>query len=367
MKKRIAWILLAAVAVLLMMPSAGFAEEVTSTEETTWRDFDFSLEQEGSSASAQAPTSGSCGDGLTWILADGTLTVSGSGEMADFAPWEESREQIKRVIFTGGVTVVGESSFENCVNLEYVDFGDSMREIRSHGFFGCTGLKGIHLPVTFRRFGRECFRDCDQLEMVYCDGGMPSFNSACFWSATAVSIYHSPMYEWPTSSVEQLETNFGGRLKVRAASVDVFADYEPEEPIVAAISTPMIEEPPATQPVAIVTEPPATQPVVTVTEPPVTRPVVMDLEPIVITAPATEPATVPMQPSPEGGNGLNLEWNIPEPEHTISIPDGQQEQPQRVAGGDGWIGLAIVVGVLTLIIFGALCFKLGSHRKGRYE
>ena len=43
-------------------------------------------------ASETARASGDCGEGLTWSLSDdGTLTVSGSGEMAEGSPWEDYR------------------------------------------------------------------------------------------------------------------------------------------------------------------------------------------------------------------------------------------------------------------------------------
>ncbi len=43
-------------------------------------------------ASTAAATNNSCGEGVTWTLADGTLTISGTGRMTNFtkdapAPW----------------------------------------------------------------------------------------------------------------------------------------------------------------------------------------------------------------------------------------------------------------------------------------
>lgn len=45
-------------------------------------------------ASTAAATSNSCGEGVTWALADGTLTISGTGRMTNFtkdapAPWAD--------------------------------------------------------------------------------------------------------------------------------------------------------------------------------------------------------------------------------------------------------------------------------------
>ncbi|MBQ4207487.1 MAG: leucine-rich repeat domain-containing protein, partial [Clostridia bacterium] len=57
----------------------------------------------GLTAAAEEPTvlkSGSCGDNVTWVLTDdGVLTVSGTGDMADWAnsdnvPWYSHRSDI---------------------------------------------------------------------------------------------------------------------------------------------------------------------------------------------------------------------------------------------------------------------------------
>lgn len=53
--------------------------------------------------------SGTCGDGLTWVLdSGGTLTISGSGEMEDYnydydwlgspSPWNEEKNLLKRLL-----------------------------------------------------------------------------------------------------------------------------------------------------------------------------------------------------------------------------------------------------------------------------
>ena len=75
--------------------------------------------------------SGSCGEALTWSLnAAGDLTVSGTGDMTDFAatgaPWAEYRDQVKLVIVGQGVTSIGSSAFQDCKNLETVSLPGSL-------------------------------------------------------------------------------------------------------------------------------------------------------------------------------------------------------------------------------------------------
>ena len=86
--------------------------------------------------------SGTCGRDLTWTLEDGTLTVSGTGEMDNYmvvteegfvtgttAPWEEML--IDTVIIEEGVTSVGDYAFASCYNLMYITIPDSITNILS--------------------------------------------------------------------------------------------------------------------------------------------------------------------------------------------------------------------------------------------
>lgn len=63
---------------------------------------------------------GQCGDALTWSLdADGTLTISGTGDMWDFitiygtnyGPWASVISQIKQIVVEPGVTSIGKNAF----------------------------------------------------------------------------------------------------------------------------------------------------------------------------------------------------------------------------------------------------------------
>ena len=95
---------------------------------------------------AEGETSGTCGDGLTWTLEGGTLTVSGSGEMDAGSPWESHKSEIKSVVLTGGVTKVGEGAFADCENLTSINFGSSLKEIDPKGFYNCDSLTSIQSP-----------------------------------------------------------------------------------------------------------------------------------------------------------------------------------------------------------------------------
>ena len=66
---------------------------------------------------------GTCGENLTWVLMeDGTLTISGTGNMTNYnpdnlAPWYEYRSSITSVVINAGATSIGEAAFYLCSNL----------------------------------------------------------------------------------------------------------------------------------------------------------------------------------------------------------------------------------------------------------
>lgn len=73
---------------------------------------------------AYAATSGKCGDKVTWELSnDGTLTISGTGDMygsSDYGssgvPWD-SQSWDKKIIIKDGVMSIGEDAFMWCRSL----------------------------------------------------------------------------------------------------------------------------------------------------------------------------------------------------------------------------------------------------------
>ena len=115
--------------------------------------------------------SGSCGEALTWSLnSAGDLTVSGTGDMADFtatgAPWAEYRDQVKLVIVGQGVTSIGSSAFQDCKNLKTVSLPGSLTAIGKNAFLRCGELTNVKLPASLKSVGEDCFTDCEKLELL---------------------------------------------------------------------------------------------------------------------------------------------------------------------------------------------------------
>lgn len=88
-----------------------------------------------------------------WTLdANGTLTISGEGEIPSFsrssdALWKKYAESIRAVIIGDGVTIIGENAFSGCINLTRVSIPDSVTTVEVSAFAGCHNLTDIFSTV----------------------------------------------------------------------------------------------------------------------------------------------------------------------------------------------------------------------------
>ena len=95
----------------------------------------------------EQPTSGTCGDGLTWTLvpAARTLTISGEGVMKTYyyynnpsglpiAPWYEYRDRFSNVVIEEGVTHIGQQAFRGCTGVTSFTIPESVTSIGGLAF-----------------------------------------------------------------------------------------------------------------------------------------------------------------------------------------------------------------------------------------
>lgn len=308
-----------------------------------------------SPAASAVTASGSCGEGLTWKLENYTLTVTGSGEMEDGCPWEDYKTKIDHVVLTGGVTKVGKENFSGCDRLETVDFGDSLVEIGEKAFYGCEDIEYIHLPAAFRIFGAQSFRGCDSLKYVYCDGGMPRFNDSCLWTGNYISVFFPTNNPWPYEYTSTLISSYGGNLGI------MMGNFDPENLPVKTGETETeedaAEETEAEETQAAVAALAETEAPTEATVPPTTVPETVPETTEAPTVPTTEETT---EPTTEATTEETTEETIVETTEETGPAD-----PVKKVGGDGWIGMVIVAGVLTMLLAGAMIFR-GISRRGRY-
>ena len=194
------------------------------------------------SVAVQSGTTGDC----TWTLDDdGTLTVSGNGEMGGYGYYQW--DNAKKVIINEGVTAIGENEFFACYDLESVSIPSSVKTINklafaldekltdvtiSEGvtfigngaFYECKSLTSISLPKSvktielgaFSRSGLksliipecvkslECVSGCENLTDVLVPAGVTDFSNYVFYNNRNGLIIYTPNGSYAQSRAEDL-------------------------------------------------------------------------------------------------------------------------------------------------------------------
>ena len=118
-----------------------------------------------------------------------TLTISGSGAMADYispqgVPWYNYRPQITSVVIENGVTSIGNIAFYGYSNLESVNISASVTSIGVAAFYGCKSLTSITIPEKVTSIGDAAFLNCTSLTSVTIPGKVTSIGRGAFESCT---------------------------------------------------------------------------------------------------------------------------------------------------------------------------------------
>ena len=170
-----------------------------------------------------------CGDDLYWSFnsSTGTLTITGSGAMDDYAslddqPWAAVRDQIKKI-----------------------SLPERLQDIGTWAFSGCRGLTSITIPHGVTHIYGNAFRDCDVLTEVQYDGTKRQQESISisntnvsllnavwhYWEPVSIALNRLPQTTWPEGQAFSAD---GGELQVYYG-VKSGADYYETEPLTIAM------------------------------------------------------------------------------------------------------------------------------------
>ena len=134
-----------------------------------------------------AANSNSCGEGLTWKLSSGTLTISGTGKMDSYssggAPWHSQRAGIRQIVISEGVTSIGERAFEDCLRVTSISIPDSVTELNEYCFYACESMENITIPQSVTRIADGVFDACEKLTDIYYGGTDASWKHITSWNA----------------------------------------------------------------------------------------------------------------------------------------------------------------------------------------
>ena len=123
---------------------------------------------------AQAATSGTFGENLSWSFDEetGVLTITGSGAMPSAGsnsqvPWSHLSKLIRSVNIKEGVTSICGYAFYGCTALETLEFPNTLNALGNYAFNDCRALKKADLSQTTVTNINYCaFGSCAALETV---------------------------------------------------------------------------------------------------------------------------------------------------------------------------------------------------------
>ena len=181
---------------------------------------------------AGAADGGTCGANLVWSLEDGVLTISGSGDMAEYetesyVPWSAHRfdgsirevrvggdvtslcdraflfcDKLSSVSFGAGSRLerVGEAAFSGCAALASLSLPDGVKEIGGHALSG-TGLTSFTIPAGLRTLGAGAFSGAARLASVSVAAGSAAFRveNGALLSADGTTLLLLPAGDGRTS------------------------------------------------------------------------------------------------------------------------------------------------------------------------
>ena len=122
--------------------------------------------------------SGTWCENLTWTLdSEGTLTISGKGEMPNVVRPMMDYSIIKKVVIEEGVTSICDSAFFYFTSLTSVVIPDSVTSIGGSAFYECTSLTSVSIPDSVTNIGGGAFGGCTNLTAIEVDPANQAYSS----------------------------------------------------------------------------------------------------------------------------------------------------------------------------------------------
>ena len=187
--------------VLIVLILAMISISLMSIKNKTWHDSAKmeSLKIEGTGTTEEPwNISATSSDNVTAILSDdGTLTISGTGNMKDFeasgenvSPWDKTK--VKNVIIEQGVKNIGDGAFSRCEGLTSIKIPDDVTSIGRYTFSGCIGLTSIEIPNGLTRIEMQTFASCKGLTSIEIPNSVKSIEYQAFWCCTGLTSIEIP-------------------------------------------------------------------------------------------------------------------------------------------------------------------------------
>ena len=132
-----------------------------------------------------------------------TLTISGTGDMPDYAspmaPWFDRSATIQYLTIEEGITRIGNLAFPQCA-LTSVSIPSSVKSIGEGAFYRCSGLSSISISSSVKSIESMAFRECG-LTSVVIPNSVTSIGDSAFQSCSHLQSVSIP------SSITRISDN----------------------------------------------------------------------------------------------------------------------------------------------------------------
>ena len=95
--------------------------------------------------------------GVSYVLSDGVLTVSGSGECTNAWMNNYSPNNVTKIVIGSGITSIGRAAFQGCAYVKSVDIANGVTKICTRAFTQCWGLDYVIIPASVNTIEMTAF------------------------------------------------------------------------------------------------------------------------------------------------------------------------------------------------------------------
>ena len=169
-------------------PVPSETEAVETAPETTAPEV--FVEETAESVEADAPTSGTCGENVTWRFdeATGELTISGEGTIPFCDSWQDKveKEKVLSIVVEAGITELWNVAFHEMSNVISITLPDTLLYIRRYAFMNCSSLLTLDIPESVIVIGEGAFGGCRSLKQVAISATVSSIGNEAFFACDAL-------------------------------------------------------------------------------------------------------------------------------------------------------------------------------------
>jgi len=179
---------------------------------------------------------------ITWTFCDGTLTISGNGNMPagnDYVmPWGNYKTWVTSVIIENGITSVSPFAFSNYSRLSSIVIPESVTSIGESAFSNCERLTSVNIPRRVTSIADDTFWGCERLMSISIPESVTEIGSNAFsfcfnlvevtnYAATPQNIIQKDVFQYVNINEITLRVPDGKRDTYLKAPV--WNEFEPIE------------------------------------------------------------------------------------------------------------------------------------------